>query len=74
MHNVSLAEAPLAVPLTLAAVPPELAIRLRRLGLRRGALLTVLKRSTGGGRVICIAGSRVALGAALLPRLSAEVA
>ena len=66
MEVISLAEAPLATPLTLAAVPAEHAWRLGRLGLRPGAAFSVIRSSAGGGRIVAIAGSRVALGAALL--------
>lgn len=74
MDVITVAEAPLATPLTLSTVPDEHAWRLSRLGLRRGVAFTVLRRSTGGGRIVSVAGSRVALGAALLTRLRVEVA
>ncbi|NMD46722.1 MAG: ferrous iron transport protein A [Propionibacterium sp.] len=74
MDVITLAEAPLATPLTLSAVPHEHAWRLSRLGLRPGTAFTVLRASTGGGRIVSVAGSRVALGAALLGGLRAEVA
>ncbi len=74
MDVITLAEAPLATPLTLAAVPGEHAWRLGRLGLRPGAAFTVVRASTGGGRIVSVAGARIALGAALLGGLRAEVA
>ena len=73
MDVISLAEAPLATPLTLAAVPTEHAWRLGRLGLRPGAAFSVIRPSTGGGRIVAVAGSRVALGAVLLRGVRAEV-
>lgn len=73
MNVISLAEAPLAIPLTLSAVPDEHAWRLSRLGLRPGAAFAVLGASAGGGRIVSVAGSRVALGAALLHGVLAEV-
>lgn len=74
MNVITLAEAPLAASLTLLTVPDVHARQLSRLGLRPGAALTVLRRSTGGGRVVAVAGARVALGSALLAGLRAEVA
>lgn len=74
MDVISLAEAPLATPLTLAGVPAEHAWRLSRLGLRPGAAFSVVRSSAGGGRIVAVAGSRVALGAALLAGVRAEVA
>ena len=74
MNVISLAEAPLAVPLTLSAVPDEHAWRLSRLGLRPGAAFAVIRASAGGGRIVSVAGARVALGAALLRGVRAELA
>jgi ferrous iron transport protein A len=74
MDVITLAEAPLATPLTLSAVPDEHAWRLGRLGLRPGTAFCVLRASAGGGRIVSVAGARIALGAALLRGLVAEVA
>lgn len=74
MDAITVAEAPLATPLTLSEVPDEHAWRLSRLGLRPGTGFSILRRSTGGGRIVAVDGSRVALGAALLRGLRAEVA
>ncbi|MFT4296428.1 MAG: ferrous iron transport protein A [Micropruina sp.] len=74
MDVITLAEAPVATPLTLSAVPDEHAWRLSRLGLRPGTAFSVIRASAGGGRIVSVAGSRVALGSALLRGLLAEVA
>lgn len=74
MSAFTLADAPLATPLTLAEVPSAHARHLSRLGLRPGAAFSVLRRSTGGGRIVSVAGSRVALGRALLRGVRVEAA
>lgn len=48
--------------------------RLSSLGLRRGAQLRLVQRLAGGGRVVAVAGARVALGASLLDGLTVEAA
>lgn len=73
MRALPLTKAPLATPLTLAEVPQEHARHLSRLGLRPGTAFSVLRHSTGGGRILSVAGARVALGAALIRAVSAEV-
>ncbi|MFT3862258.1 FeoA domain-containing protein [Micropruina sp.] len=73
MRTVTLANAPLATPLTLCAVPTELRHQLSRLGLRPGAGFAVVRRSTGGGRIVSVSGARVAIGRPVLARLEAEV-
>ncbi len=59
----------------LVAVPgePSLRRRLQAQGLRPGAPLTVVRRSAGGGRVVAVAGARVALGKILARQLTVEV-
>lgn len=74
MHGITLANAPLATPLTLTDIPPQYLKQLSRLGLRRGSVFTVLRRCTGGGRIVSVAGSRIALGRAVLHQVSAEAA
>lgn len=74
MHGITLAKAPLATPLTLTDVPPQYLAQLSRLGLRPGSVITVLRRCTGGGRIVSVAGSRIALGRAVLQHLAAETA
>lgn len=57
-----------------AATSPEVTRRLGELGLRRGTHIRLVQRTAGGGRVVDIAGSRVALGRDLLRAVSAEPA
>jgi ferrous iron transport protein A len=73
--RVSLADAPLGTPLTLteAAIEPGSARRLASFGLRVGSRFSLLSRTAGGGRVVLVAGSRVAVGKPLLSGLLAEV-
>ena len=72
MTLLTLADAPLATPLTLAGVPAGHALQLSRQGLRPGAAFSVVRRSTGGGRVVSSGGARVALGRPLLRGITAE--
>ena len=74
--RTTLADAPLGTPLTLveAGAPPEVCRRLAALGLRLGAHLSVLHATAGGGRVVVVAGSRIALGRSVLRQLYAEAA
>jgi Fe2+ transport system protein FeoA len=73
--GVPLAEAPLGTVLTLteAAIEPGSAHRLASFGLRVGSEFSVLSRTAGGGRVVLVSGSRVAVGKPLLTGLRAEV-
>ncbi len=73
--GTDLAKAPLRTNLTLvgAETPESSRQRLSSLGLRVGTRFTLLSRTAGGGRVALVAGSRIALGASLLPCLRAEV-
>jgi len=73
--GVPLGSAPLGTPLTLteAAIEAGSAHRLASFGLRVGARFSVLSRTAGGGRVVLVAGSRVAVGKPLLAGLRAEV-
>ena len=63
--------APLRTPLTLTdcLADPDLTTRLSRLGLRRGARLEVVQRTSGGGRVVAVADARVALDASVARQL-----
>lgn len=47
--------------------------RLARLGLRVGAGFSLVSRTSGGGRVAVVAGTRIALGKPLLTQLRARV-
>lgn len=63
-HVLPLGGAPLHSPLVLAdlALDGKSQRRLVSMGLRAGARLSVLQRLAGGGRVVNVAGARVALG------------
>ncbi|GAB77412.1 Fe2+ transport system protein FeoA [Austwickia chelonae] len=67
-----LAEMPLGVSHTLDSVTvvdgPRR--RLSELGLRPGARLTVLRRTAGGGRIVSVDGSRIALDAQITHQLT----
>ena len=53
-----------AYTLVSATAPPAARRRLAELGLRPGGAVRVLRRTTGGGRIVSVAGSRIALDAA----------
>jgi ferrous iron transport protein A len=74
--GTDLASAPLHTSLTLleSDAAESSRQRLSALGLRVGARFRLLQKTAGGGRVVLVAGSRIALGADLLTRLRAEVA
>lgn len=74
--TTALSKAPRGTALTLlrADGSPELCRRLAALGLRRGAQVTVMHDTAGGGRVVQVAGARIALDRSMLDRLFAEVA
>lgn len=74
-RQVSLEAAPFGVELafTRAEVSPPLSRRLSALGFRRGAPLQVVQRASGGGRVVSVAGARIALGSEVLANAFAEV-
>lgn len=55
-----------------ADAPPPLARRLAELGLRAGTHVRCLRRTAGGGRVVDVAGARVALGRDVLLAVLAE--
>ncbi len=73
--GTDLVNAPLQTSLTLvgADAPEGSRQRLSSLGLRIGTRFSLLSKTAGGGRVALVAGSRIALGAGLLPHLRAEV-
>lgn len=48
---------------------PEMARRLAALGLRRGAQLTLMMRTAGGGGIVSVAGARIALDHSMLAEL-----
>ncbi|PKQ31819.1 MAG: hypothetical protein CVT62_07475 [Actinobacteria bacterium HGW-Actinobacteria-2] len=59
--------------LTHAGEDQALVRRLARLGLRVGAGFSLVSRTSGGGRVAVVAGTRIALGKPLLTQLRARV-
>ncbi len=75
-ESLTLAAAPLGTPLILTGVHPDhtTARRLASLGLRRGTRVALVQRLAGGGRIVSVAGGRVAVDADVLAQLPAEVA
>lgn len=73
---MTLASAPLGVPLVLgrAELPASRRLRLAELGLRAGATVTLLRRTAGGGRIVGVGDARVAVGHTVLKRVPAEPA
>ncbi len=74
--GIELGKAPLNTDLTLvrADAPEQQRERLSALGLRVGSRFSLLHRTAGGGRVVLVGGSRIALGSGVLNQLRAEVA
>jgi Fe2+ transport system protein FeoA len=68
---VTLDSAPHGVPVLLGEpdLPVARRLRLAELGLRPGAVVTVLGRTAGGGRIVGIGDARVAVGRTLLASL-----
>jgi len=73
---MTLTHAPLHEPLVLVgtSLDGHHARRLSSLGLRPGAQLWIVQRLAGGGRVVAVAGARVALGVPILDGLTVESA
>lgn len=63
------------VPLLLTGAHPDRtnARRLASLGLRRGAHVRLVQRLAAGGRIVSVAGGRIAVDAAVLTQLPVEV-
>ncbi|MFV0451319.1 MAG: FeoA domain-containing protein [Propioniciclava sp.] len=72
----ALNRAPLGKPLVLTDldVAPQVRHALARLGLRRGARVTLVGRIAGGGRIVGVAGARIAVESSLLGAMDAEPA
>ena len=72
----SLARAPIGLELRVvaAAGPTALTRRLAELGLRVGAHVRCVQRTSGGGRIVDVAGSRIALGRDVLESVQTEPA
>lgn len=66
--------APLHTSFTLVGcdVPNAVQRRLVALGLRRGVQLSLVHRLAGGGRIVSVGGSRLALGRPVLRQLRGE--
>lgn len=64
----TLASAPTGVALQFERVEadPSLSRRLAALGFRRGTPVSIVQKVAGGGRLISVAGSRIAMSADLL--------
>ncbi|HET7723829.1 MAG TPA: FeoA domain-containing protein [Propionibacteriaceae bacterium] len=73
--GMDLCTAPLLTPLTLLHVDDRHhGQRLATLGLREGVSFRLLTRTIGGGRILLVDGSRIALGRDLVQRLRARAA
>jgi ferrous iron transport protein A len=72
--TTSLDRAPTGAPLVVREVdgPAPLVRRLAELGLRPSAVVTVVHRTSGRGRVLDVAGSRIALADAVLRSIRTE--
>ena len=67
----TLAAVAAGVPFHVEAVtgPPTIRRRMAELGLRAGTIVTVLQRTAGGGRLLAVAGARIAVDAATAGRV-----
>lgn len=67
----TLAAVPLHTPMTLVTclIEPALRSRLSTLGLRCGARVEAVQKTTGGGRIIAVADSRIAMDRSVLNTL-----
>ncbi len=74
--STTLDRAPLgaAVRVSGADTPADLTRRLAELGVRAGAVVRCLQRTAGGGRVVDVAGARIALGREVLRAVRTEPA
>ncbi len=73
---MSLDQSPLGATMTFVATgaSEDVARRLAELGLRVGAVLSCTQRTAGGGRIVAVDGSRIALGRDLLRAIDVEPA
>lgn len=76
---VTLATSPIGARVRLgqpldAAFPSARLRRLAELGLRHGAVVEVLARTAGGGRIVAVADSRIALDRSVTRHLPVEPA
>ena len=68
--TMTLADAPVGVEATLVfcLAEPQMRSRLSTLGMRCGVPVEVVRRTAGGGRIVGVAGARIALDRARQPR------
>jgi Fe2+ transport system protein FeoA len=73
---MTLDQAPVGVPVhvTGADLEPSLARRLAELGVRPGRTVTALHATSGGGRVVAVDDTRVALARTVLRRIEVTAA
>ncbi len=71
MTAVTLDQAPAGAELHVAGtdLEPALERRLAELGVRRGQAVTPLHRTSGGGRVLAVGDTRIALARSVLRRI-----
>lgn len=71
---MTLATAPLGAQLLVTRLrgAPDLTKRLGAFGVRAGAQVAILHRTSGGGRVVAVAGSRIALDRSILDSIDTE--
>ena len=74
--GMDLTNAPFGTPLTLVGIDGAAGNRRRlaTLGLREGASFRLLTRTIGGGRIVMVGGSRIALSRELVRQLRAHAA
>ncbi len=72
---MTLDDAPTGVPARVGStdVEPLLARRLAELGIRPGSVVTPLHRTAGGGRMLAVADTRLALARTVLRRVAVDV-
>lgn len=72
--GLTLASAPLRAPLLVLRLrtQPDLTKRLGAFGVRPGAPVRIMQRASGGGRIVGVAGSRIALDQSILAAIDAE--
>ncbi len=71
----TLAHAPLLVEVQVtdaATAPAALRRRLAEMGLRAGARVRTMQKTAGGGRIVDVAGARIALGRDVLAQIGVE--
>lgn len=69
---MTLDDAPAGLPVSVTATQaaPDLSRRLAELGIRAGCVVTPLHRTAGGGRVLAVADTRLALARTVLRQVA----